>query len=41
MQNPAMIVVLLQEGQEGLNKVRRALGFGYYKGLTDGTITVG
>jgi hypothetical protein len=35
MQNPATIVVLLQEGQEGLNIVRRAVGLGNHKGLTD------
>jgi hypothetical protein len=41
MQNPATIVVSLQEGQEGLNNVRRAVGLGNHKGLTDGTIAVG
>jgi hypothetical protein len=41
MQNPATIVVSLQEGQDGLNNTRRAVGFGYHKGLTDGTIAVG
>jgi hypothetical protein len=41
MQNPATIVVSLQEGQEGLNNGRRAVGLGNQKGLTDGTIAVG
>jgi hypothetical protein len=41
MQNPATIVVSLQEGQEGLNNARRAVGLGKHKGLTDGTIAVG
>jgi hypothetical protein len=36
-----MIVVSLQEGQDGLNNARRAVGLGNHKGLTDGTITVG
>jgi hypothetical protein len=41
MQNPATIVVSLQEGQEGLNNVSRAVDLGNHKSLTDGTITVG
>jgi hypothetical protein len=41
MQNPATIVVSLQEGQEGLTNARRAVGLGNHKGLTDGTIAVG
>jgi hypothetical protein len=40
MQNPATIVVSLQEGQEGLNNARRVVGRGNHTGLTDGTITV-
>jgi hypothetical protein len=40
MQNPATIVVSLQEGQEGLNNARRAVGLGNHKGLTEGTIAV-
>jgi hypothetical protein len=41
MQNSATIVVLLQEGQEGLNIARRAVALGNQKGLPDGTIAVG
>jgi hypothetical protein len=41
MQNPATIIVSLQEGQEGLNIARRAVGVENQKGLTDGTIAVG
>jgi hypothetical protein len=41
MQNPATIVVSLQEGQEGLNIVRRVVGLRNHKGLTDGMIVVG
>jgi hypothetical protein len=41
MQNPAAIIVSSQEGQEGLNIARRAVGLGNHKGLTDGTIAVG
>jgi hypothetical protein len=41
IQNPAMIVVSLQERQEGLNNARKAVGLGNHKGLTDGTIAVG
>jgi hypothetical protein len=41
MHNLSTIVVSLQEGQEGLNNARRAVGRGNHKGLTDGTITVG
>jgi hypothetical protein len=41
MQNPATIVVSLQERQEGLNNARRPVGLGNYKGLTDSTIVVG
>jgi hypothetical protein len=40
MQNPATIVVSLQEGQDGLNITRTALGLGNHEGLTGGTITV-
>jgi hypothetical protein len=36
-----MIVVSLQEGRKGLNIVRRVVGLGYHKGLTEGTIAVG
>jgi hypothetical protein len=36
-----MIVVSLQEGQEGLNIVRRAVDLGNHKSLTDGRIAVG
>jgi hypothetical protein len=41
MHNPATILISLQEGQEGLNIARRAVGLGNHKGLTDGTIAVG
>jgi hypothetical protein len=41
MQNPATIIVSLQEGQEGLNNARRAVGLGNHMGLTDGTIAIG
>jgi hypothetical protein len=41
MQNPATIVVLLQEGQEALNNVRRAVGLVDHKGFTNGGIAVG
>jgi hypothetical protein len=41
IQNPATIVLSLQEQQEGLNHLRRAVGFGNHKGLTDSTIMVG
>jgi hypothetical protein len=41
MQNPIMIVVSLQEGQEGLNNARRPVGLGNHKGLTDDMIAVG
>jgi hypothetical protein len=41
MQNPAMIVVSLYEGQEELNIARRAVGLGNHNGLTGGTIAVG
>jgi hypothetical protein len=41
MHNPATIVVSLQEGQEGLNNARRAVGLGNPRGLTDGTIVLG
>jgi hypothetical protein len=41
MQNPATIVVSLQEGQEGFNNSRTAVGLGNHKRLTDGTIAVG
>jgi hypothetical protein len=41
MQNPAWIVVSLQEGQEGLNTARRAVALGHHKDLTDDTIAVG
>jgi hypothetical protein len=41
MQNPATIVISLQEGQEGLNTARREVGLGNHKGLTDSTIVVG
>jgi hypothetical protein len=41
IQNPAPIVVSLQEGEEGLNNARRAVGLGNHKGLTIGTIAVG
>jgi hypothetical protein len=41
MRNPATIIVSLQEWQEGLNNPRSAVGLGYHKGLTDGTIAVG
>jgi hypothetical protein len=41
MQNPATIVVSLQEGHEGLNNASRAGHLGKHKGLTDGTIAVG
>jgi hypothetical protein len=41
MQNPATIVVSLQEGQEGLINARRAVCLGNHYGLTDGTIAVG
>jgi hypothetical protein len=41
MNNPEMIVELLQERQEGLNITRRAMGFANHKGLTDSTIVVG
>jgi hypothetical protein len=40
MQNPATIVVSLQAGQEGLDNVRRVVGLGNHKGLTDTTIVV-
>jgi hypothetical protein len=40
MQNPATIVVSLQEGQGALNNARRAVGLGNHKGLTDSTIPV-
>jgi hypothetical protein len=40
MKNPITIIVSLQEGQEGLNIVRRVLGFGNHKGLTNDTIAV-
>jgi hypothetical protein len=33
MQNPATIVVSLQERQEGLNNARRAVGLGNHKRL--------
>jgi hypothetical protein len=36
-----MIIVSLQDGQEGLNIVRRAVGLGNPKGFTDRTIAVG
>jgi hypothetical protein len=41
MQNPATIVVSLQEGQEELNIVRRAAGLGNHQGVINGTIAVG
>jgi hypothetical protein len=41
MQNPATSVVSLQQGQEGLNNARRAVGLGNHKGLSDGTIAGG
>jgi hypothetical protein len=41
MQNAAIIVVSLQEQQEGLNIVRRVVGHGNHKGLTNGTIVEG
>jgi hypothetical protein len=41
MQNPATIVVSLQEGQEGLNNARRAVGLGNHNGLTDCKIALG
>jgi hypothetical protein len=41
MQNPATIVVSLQEGHEGLNTTRRAVGLRNLNGLTDGAIVVG
>jgi hypothetical protein len=41
MQNPATLVVWLQEGQEGLNNARWAVGLGNHKGLTDDMIVVG
>jgi hypothetical protein len=41
MQNPATILVSLQERQEGLNIAGRAVGLGYRKGLTDNTIVLG
>jgi hypothetical protein len=41
MQNPATIVVSLQEWQGGLNNARRAVGLGHHKGLTDVIIAVG
>jgi hypothetical protein len=41
MQNPATIVVSLQEGQEELNNARRVVGLGNHMGLTDGMIAVG
>jgi hypothetical protein len=40
MQNPAMIVVSLQEAQEGLNNTTRAVGLGIHKGLTGSMIVV-
>jgi hypothetical protein len=36
-----MIVVSFQEGQEGFNIARSAVGRGNHKGLTDGRIIVG
>jgi hypothetical protein len=41
MQYPVRIVVSLQEGQEGLNNARRALGLGHHKGLIDSMIALG
>jgi hypothetical protein len=41
MQYPATIVVLLSEGQEGVNIARRAVGLRNQKGLTEHTIAVG
>jgi hypothetical protein len=39
--NSAKIVVSLQEGQEALNIVRRAVGLGNHMSLTDSTIMGG
>jgi hypothetical protein len=41
MQNPAKIVVSLQDRQGVLNIAKWAVGLGNYKGLTDGMIVVG
>jgi hypothetical protein len=41
MQIPVIIVVSLQEGQEGLNNMRSAVGLGNHTVLTDGTIAAG
>jgi hypothetical protein len=41
MQNRVTIIVSLQEGQEGLNNARRAVGLRNHMGLTDGKIAVG
>jgi hypothetical protein len=39
MHTPVKIVVSLPVGQKGLNIVRRVMGHGNDKSLTDGTIT--